>query len=44
VFHGLTAYDYLKGLPIQVTTHNFGSVDSIGVAMYCGGAEVISIP
>jgi ATP-dependent protease ClpP protease subunit len=44
VFHGLTAYNYLKGLPIQVTTHNFGSVDSIGVAMYCGGRRRISVP
>ena len=28
VLHGLSAYNYLKGLPISLTTHNFGSVDS----------------
>jgi ATP-dependent Clp protease protease subunit len=31
VFHGLSAYNYLKGLPVTISTHNFGSVDSIGV-------------
>ncbi len=44
VFHGLSAYNYLKGLPIKVTTHNFGSVDSIGVVLYCGGSERFSVP
>jgi hypothetical protein len=39
VFLGLTAYGYPMGLPIQVATHNFGSVDSIGVATYCGVLE-----
>ncbi len=43
---GLTAYNYLKGMPpnIKVTTHNFGSVDSIGVIMYCGGSKRLSVP
>ena len=27
VFHGLSAYNYLKGLPARITTHNFGSVE-----------------
>jgi ATP-dependent protease ClpP protease subunit len=44
VFHGLSAYNYLRGLPIKVVTHNFGSVDSIGVVMYCGGSERLSVP
>ena len=26
VLHGLSAYNYLKGLPVTITTHNFGSV------------------
>lgn len=39
VFHGLSAYDYLKGLPAKITTHNFGSVDSIGIVLYCGGLK-----
>ena len=44
VFHGLSAYNYLKGLPVRVTTHNFGSVDSIGVVLFCGGSKRLSVP
>jgi len=34
VFHGLSAYNYLKGIPATIITHNFGSVDSMGVVLY----------
>ena len=44
VFHGLTAYNYLKGLPARITTHNFGSVESIGVILFCGGSKRLSVP
>lgn len=45
VFHGLSVYNYLKGLPVEkLTTHNFGSVDSIGVVIYCAGKERYSSP
>jgi ATP-dependent Clp protease protease subunit len=44
VFHGLSAYNYLKGLPATITTHNFGSVDSIGVVLFCGGSRRLSVP
>ncbi len=45
VFHGLSLYNYLRGLPLtKLTTHNFGSVDSIGVVMYCAGKERFSSP
>jgi len=44
VFHGLSAYNYLRGLPIRLTTHNFGSVDSIGVVLYCAGTERLCVP
>jgi ATP-dependent protease ClpP protease subunit len=44
VFHGLSAYNYLKGLPVAITTHNFGSVDSIGVVLFCGGRKRFSVP
>ncbi|MCL4459869.1 MAG: ATP-dependent Clp protease proteolytic subunit [Chloroflexi bacterium] len=44
VFHGLSAYNYLKGMPVTLTTHNFGSVDSIGVVLYCGGSRRLSVP
>jgi len=44
VFHGLSAYNYLKGIPATIITHNFGSVDSIGVVLYCGGSKRFSVP
>jgi ATP-dependent protease ClpP protease subunit len=44
VVHGLSAYNYLKGLPACITTHNFGSVDSIGIVIYCAGSKRLSVP
>lgn len=44
VFHGLSAYNYLKGIPADITTHNFGSVDSIGVVLYCAGKRRLCVP
>jgi ATP-dependent protease ClpP protease subunit len=44
VFHGLSAFNYLMGLPAEVVTHNFGSVDSVGVVLYCGGRKRLSVP
>ncbi len=44
VIHGMSAYNYLKGLPASVTTHNFGSVDSIGIVLYCAGSKRLSVP
>jgi len=44
VIHGLSTYNYLKGLPANITTHNFGSVDSIGIVLYCAGSRRLSVP
>lgn len=44
VFYGLSAYNYLKGLPLELTTHNFGVVESIGVPMYCSGKHRLCAP
>jgi len=44
VIHGMSAYNYLKGLPASVITHNFGSVDSIGIVLYCAGSKRLSVP
>jgi len=44
VIHGLSTYNYLKGLPVRITTHNFGSVDSIGIVLYCAGSRRLSVP
>jgi ATP-dependent protease ClpP protease subunit len=44
VFHGLSAYNFMKGLPIEVITHNFGSVDSIGVVLFAAGSGRLCVP
>jgi ATP-dependent protease ClpP protease subunit len=44
VFHGLSIYNFLKGAPIEVDTYNFGSVDSIGVIIFCAGKRRSSVP
>jgi ATP-dependent Clp protease, protease subunit len=44
VFHGISIHNYIKGAPIEVDTYNFGSVDSIGVVIYCAGKNRLSVP
>ncbi len=44
VTSGLTAYNYLRGIPLKVTTHNFGSADSIGAVIFCAGSRRFSVP
>lgn len=44
VFHGLSLYNFLKGAPIEVYTYNFGSVDSIGMVLFCAGEKRYSVP
>ena len=44
VHDGISIYNLLKGLPIEINTYNFGSVDSIGVVMFCAGVNRYSVP
>jgi ATP-dependent protease ClpP protease subunit len=44
VYYGLTAYNYLKGIPATITTHNIGLVDSIGGIIFCGGTRRLCVP
>ncbi|WP_339918507.1 ATP-dependent Clp protease proteolytic subunit [uncultured Flavobacterium sp.] len=44
VFHGLSIHNYLMGIPLEIETHNFGSVDSIGVVIFSAGAKRYSAP
>jgi ATP-dependent Clp protease protease subunit len=37
VMHGVNLYNVLRGLPIKVTTHNGGQVNSIGNAIFLAG-------
>jgi ATP-dependent Clp protease protease subunit len=44
VFHGLSIYNFLRGVPFETYTYNFGSVDSIGVVIFCAGKKRLSVP
>ena len=37
VMHGMNLYNVLRGLPVNLTTHNVGNVDSIGNAVFLAG-------
>ncbi len=39
---GITLYNYLNGLPVKITTHNIGQVDSIGNVIFQTGDERIA--
>jgi len=44
VFQGISAYNFLKGIPAELVTHNFGSVDSIAVCLFCAGTKRLCVP
>lgn len=44
VLSGIMAYNYLKGLQIDLTTVNVGNVDSSAGIMYCAGTKRDSVP
>jgi len=44
VFAGVTGYNFLKGIPAEVETHNFGSAISIALVLFCAGKKRLSVP
>jgi ATP-dependent protease ClpP protease subunit len=44
VHQGVSLYNYIRALPLTVTTHNFGSVDSIAVVIFAAGQRRLSVP
>ncbi|MCX5668890.1 MAG: ATP-dependent Clp protease proteolytic subunit [Candidatus Omnitrophica bacterium] len=36
---GIAIYNFLKGLPIEVNTHNYASCDSIAGVVFCAGLK-----
>ncbi len=41
---GIEIYNFLKALPVKVTTHNIGQVDSIGNVIFVAGEERFAPP
>lgn len=44
VMHGIAAYNVLRGLPINLITHNVGNVDSIGTVIFLAGEQRYACP
>lgn len=42
--NGMNLYNVLRGLPISLTTHNVGNVDSIGNAVFLAGSKRYACP
>lgn len=43
-YSGISAYNYMKGLPVEVETHNFGSSNSVALVLFCAGKKRLSVP
>ena len=41
---GISGYNFLKGIPAEVITYNFGNADSIAAVLYCAGAKRYCAP
>lgn len=44
VMHGMNLYNFLRGLPVDLTVHNIGNVDSIGNAVFLAGEHRYACP
>jgi len=41
---GISAYNFLVGIPAEVITHNYGSVASIAAVLFCAGSKRFCVP
>lgn len=41
---GLSLYNFLKGIPVQIETHNYGSINSIAIVVFCAGQKRYCVP
>lgn len=44
VLAGISAYNFIKGIPAEIETHNFGCAASIALVIYCAGTKRYSAP
>lgn len=44
VMNGLNLYNVLRGMPVELITHNVGNVDSIGNTVFMAGAKRYACP
>ncbi len=41
---GMAMYNFLRGIPVPVTTYNYGNVDSVATVVYCAGKRRLATP
>lgn len=41
---GIAAYNFLRGIPAKVITHNYGVIDSMAVVLFVAGEERYCVP
>lgn len=41
---GINIYNFLRGIPAEIITHNFGQSDSIAVTIFCAGSKRYCTP
>ena len=44
VMAGITGYNFLKGIPAEIITHNIGSIGSIAAVLFCAGSKRFCTP
>ena len=44
VYAGILAYNFLKGVPIEIITHNINVCDSISAVIFAAGVRRFSVP
>jgi len=44
IYSGMMAYNFLKGCPAEIVTHNINTCDSIAGVIYCAGDRRLSVP
>ena len=44
IMNGLNLYNVLRAMPINLTTHNVGNIDSIGNAIFLAGSQRYACP
>ena len=44
VYAGILTYNFLKGVPIEIVTHNINTCDSVSAIIFAAGARRLSVP
>lgn len=44
VADGIAMYNFMRSLPVEITTYNLGAIDSIGNVVFMGGKHRVSAP